>query len=109
LNELRVDVWLWQGRFFKTRSLAARMIGEGCIRVRRGGGEVGVDKPSRVVRAGDVLSIVMGARQVVVKIEAMGERRGPASEAQALYSVLDDRRIATSDWLAPSDHGAGAP
>jgi len=109
LNELRVDVWLWQGRFFKTRSLAARMIGEGCVRVRRGGGESGVDKPSRLVRAGDVLSIVMGARQVTVKVEAMGERRGPASEAQALYSVLDDRRIAKSDWLARPDHGAGAP
>ena len=109
MNELRVDVWLWQGRFFKTRSLAARMIGEGCVRVRRGGGESGVDKPSRLVRAGDVLSIVMGARQVTVKVEAMGERRGPASEAQALYSVLDDRRIAKSDWLARPDHGAGAP
>jgi ribosome-associated heat shock protein Hsp15 len=85
------------------------MIGEGCVRVRRGGGEIGVDKPSRAVRAGDILSIVIGARQVVVKVEATGDRRGPAPEAKALYSVIDDRRIAKSDWLAPSDHGAGAP
>lgn len=86
----RVDVWLWRARFFKTRSLAARMVEEGCVRVARSGAEVGVDKPSRVVRPGDNLVLVRDERRLAVRIEALGERRGPAPEARALYSVVDN-------------------
>ena len=49
-----------------------------------------VDKPSRPVRCGDVLSFAQGPRWVAVKVEALGERRGPAPEARALYSALTD-------------------
>jgi hypothetical protein len=37
-----------------------------------------------------VLSFAQGSRWVAVKIEALGERRGPAPEARALYSALTD-------------------
>ena len=47
-----------------------------------------VDKPSRPVRCGDVLTFAQGSRWVAVKVEALGERRGPAPEARALYSAL---------------------
>ena len=30
----RADVWLWRARFFKTRSLAARFLDEGKVRLR---------------------------------------------------------------------------
>jgi ribosome-associated heat shock protein Hsp15 len=85
----RVDVWLWRARFFKTRSLAARMVAEGCVRLARGDRETPLDKPSRVVRPGDHLILALGRRQAAVRIEALGERRGPAPEARALYCLAD--------------------
>ena len=57
----RIDVWLWRARFFKTRSLAARFVEEGRVRLTRGGaGESRLDKPSRRSR-GDVLVFPGGA------------------------------------------------
>ena len=85
----RIDVWLWRARFFKTRSLAARMVTEGHIRLSRNGVGIRLDKPSRTVRCGDGLVVALGDRQIVVRIEALGERRGPAPEARTLYSVPD--------------------
>lgn len=86
----RIDVWLWQARFFKTRSLATRVIEQGGVRLARGEARSAVDKPSRTVRCGDVLTFAQGPRWVAVRIEALGERRGPAAEAQGLYTVLTD-------------------
>jgi ribosome-associated heat shock protein Hsp15 len=87
----RVDVWLWRARFFKTRKLAAHVVEDGGVRLSRGGARAPVDKPSRMVRPGDVLTFAQGTRWLAVKIEALGARRGPAPEARALYSVLDDQ------------------
>jgi ribosome-associated heat shock protein Hsp15 len=84
----RIDVWLWRARFFKTRSLAARVVEEGGVRLTRGGARSSVDKPSRGIRCGDVLTFAQGPKWIVVKVEAFGERRGPAPEARMLYSVL---------------------
>jgi ribosome-associated heat shock protein Hsp15 len=84
----RVDVWLWRARFFKTRSLAARIVEEGGVRLTRGGARIPLDKPSREVRPGDVLTFAQGPRWLAVRVEALGVRRGPASEARGLYSAL---------------------
>ncbi|MFO6463943.1 RNA-binding S4 domain-containing protein [Jannaschia sp. KMU-145] len=78
---LRIDKWLWQARFFKTRSLAARMVGEGRVRVN---GER-VIKASHGIAPGDSLTFPQGNRIRVVEVAALGTRRGPAAEAQALY------------------------
>ena len=86
----RADVWLWRARFFKTRGLAARMVAEGHVRLSRGGVGIRLDKPSRTVRCGDGLVLALGDRLMVVRIEALGVRRGPAPEARALYCVVDD-------------------
>jgi ribosome-associated heat shock protein Hsp15 len=86
----RVDVWLWRARFFKTRSLAARIVEEGGVRLSRGGATIPLDKPSRTVRAGDILIFPVGTRWMPVRIEALGARRGPAPEARALYHVMED-------------------
>lgn len=86
----RIDVWLWRARFFKTRSLAARMVEDGRIRLSRAGAETRLDKPSRTVKPGDSLVFALGERVVAVRIEDLGERRGPASEAQTLYSPLQN-------------------
>ena len=84
----RVDVWLWRARLFKTRSLSARFVDDGRVRLIRGQQESRLDKASRTVRVGDGLVMAIGGRLIAVKIEAVGERRGPASEARALYSEL---------------------
>jgi ribosome-associated heat shock protein Hsp15 len=89
----RIDVWLWRARFFKTRSLAARMVVEGGVRLVRGEARSPIDKPSRGVRCGDVLTFAQGQKWVAVKVEALGDRRGPAPEARALYSVLEPGAI----------------
>ena len=85
----RIDVWLWRARFFKTRSLAARVIEEGGVRIARGQSRAPLDKPSRAVRPGDVLTLAQGQRFVAVRVEGLGDRRGPAPEAQSLYRVLE--------------------
>jgi len=85
----RADVWLWRARFFKTRSLAARFVEEGRIRLTRGGVESRIDKPSRTLKPGDVLVFALGGRIVAVRMLASGERRGPATEARGLYEPVD--------------------
>ncbi|HEX7759474.1 MAG TPA: RNA-binding S4 domain-containing protein [Caulobacteraceae bacterium] len=85
----RIDVWLWRARFFKTRSLSARMVDEGRVRMTRAGAETRVDKPSRSVKPGDELVFAIGGRLTAIRVEALGERRGPAAEARALYASLD--------------------
>ena len=95
---LRLDKWLWHARFFKTRSLAARVVGEGRVRVN---GER-VEKPALGVRAGDVLTFPQGRAVRVVAILALGERRGPAAEAAALY---DDRSPAAVPRKGPRPTG----
>lgn len=87
-DSCRVDVWLWRARFFKTRSLAARFVDEGRVRLTRSGLETRLDKPSRAVKVGDGLVFAVGGRLVAVAVEDLGERRGPASEARELYSPL---------------------
>ncbi len=81
---LRVDKWLWQARFFKTRSLAARQVSDGKVRVN----SVKISKPARSIGAGDVLTFPQGHAIRVVRVVALGERRGPAAEAQAFYEDL---------------------
>ena len=85
----RADVWLWRARFFKTRSLSARFIDEGRVRLTRAGQESRLDKPARPVKVGDQLVFAIGGRLIAIIVEALGERRGPPAEARALYSTLE--------------------
>ena len=84
----RIDVWLWRARFCKTRGLAAKRVADGEVRMSRRGEEIVVDKPSRMVRPGDSLTLEFSGRRTALRVEALGERRGPAGEARALYTLL---------------------
>jgi ribosomal 50S subunit-recycling heat shock protein len=85
----RADVWLWRARFFRTRSLAARFLDEGRVRLTRAGQESRLDKCARPVKVGDALVFALGGRLVAVTIAALGERRGPPAEARTLYSPFE--------------------
>ena len=82
---LRLDKWLWQARFFKSRSLAAEVIEAGHVRVNG----TRISRPGRDVAEGDTLTFPQGQRIRLVRITALGHRRGPATEAQGLYLDLD--------------------
>lgn len=86
---IRLDVWLWAARFFKTRSLAKQAIEGGKIDVNDLAG-----KPSRPVHVGDRLRIGRGQETFVVDVAALSAARGPAAAAQALYRETDDSRLA---------------
>jgi ribosomal 50S subunit-recycling heat shock protein len=93
----RIDVWLWRARFFKTRTLAASFVDEGRVRLSRAGAETRIDKPSRGVRVGEGVVFAMGGRVVAVRIEALGDRRGPPTEARRLYSSLGESLAPSTD------------
>jgi ribosome-associated heat shock protein Hsp15 len=80
----RLDKWLWCARLAKTRTLAAALIAAGKIRVngRR------AEKPSRLVRAGDVVTGTRCGRLFVVRVVETAPRRGSAAAALALYEDL---------------------
>lgn len=85
IEALRIDKWLWHARFYKTRHLAQQAARSGIVRLN----DSRVEKASVPVKPGDVLTVPRGVREVtVVRVQALGERRGPASEAQSLYEVL---------------------
>jgi ribosome-associated heat shock protein Hsp15 len=88
----RIDKWLFFARAVKSRSLAAKLVTAGRVRVNR----TKAAQASDFVKAGDVLTITLDRRVLVWKVVHTGVRRGPASEAQTLYQDL-------SPTPAPSD------
>ncbi|AXQ93586.1 RNA-binding S4 domain-containing protein [Cereibacter azotoformans] len=89
---IRLDKWLVQARFFKTRALASALVEAG--RVRLNGQHVA--KPAQPVGEGDMLTFPQGGRIRLIRVVAVGARRGPASEARGLYDDLDTPPAAAS-------------
>ncbi|NNK78923.1 MAG: RNA-binding S4 domain-containing protein [Litoreibacter sp.] len=102
-DTIRLDKWLWQARFFKTRTLAAKQVSGGHVRVN---GQK-VAKAATSVGPGDTLTFAQGRQIRVIEIVALGTRRGPAPEAQALY--LDKSPPQETVRAAPSFEGKGRP
>jgi len=102
-DKIRIDKWLWQARFFKTRSLCAKQVSAGHVRLN----STKIMKPAQMVISGDVLSFAQGRQLRVVRIEAIGTRRGPAPEAQALYFDLTPKQEIVP--RNPSFEGKGRP
>ncbi len=82
---LRLDKWLWQARFFRSRPQAIAEIQDGHVRIN---GQK-THKPGHVLRAGDVLTFPQGDQIRLIRVLALGHRRGPAEEAQSLYLDLE--------------------
>jgi ribosome-associated heat shock protein Hsp15 len=104
---VRLDIWLWAARFFKTRSLAKQAIDGGKIDLNDVSG-----KPSKPVHVGDVLRIVRGDERFEITVTALAEQRGPATVAQQLYQETaasqlareaqrEQQRLAGKGYLRP--------
>lgn len=109
-DRLRLDKWLWYARFFKSRTTASRLCAAGRVRINR---RV-VDKAHAMLRAGDVLTFPQARAIRVVRVRALGTRRGPAAEAATLYEDLAPPQPARSEparseTAAPRAPGAGRP
>jgi ribosome-associated heat shock protein Hsp15 len=78
---VRIDVWLWAARFYKTRSIAKQAVTGGKVDI--GGQAV---KPSRIVRVGDALAIRRGEELFEIEVLGLSDVRGSAPVAQQLYA-----------------------
>ena len=107
-TSLRLDKWLWFARLYKTRSLAAEQCRAGHVTLNG----TKVVKASQTVKPGDVVTAVQGPFLRTLTVVAIGERRGPAAEAQALYDEpLEPLRLKPKRQAPPEirDKGAGRP
>ena len=108
-SDTRLDKWLWAARFYKTRSLAADAIVGG--KVHLNGDHAKRAKP---VQVGDVVRLRQGIYETTVRVRALANRRGSATEASKLYEETPESRAAR-DALAvqmrsmPGAYDAGRP
>ena len=104
----RLDKWLWFARILKSRTLAAKLVEEGKIRVNR----ERVDKPAHQIKPGDVLTASVHTKVIILKVLSPGARRGPAKEAAMLYEDLTPPPPPPSEAVkrdAARDPGSGRP
>jgi len=82
---VRIDRYLHCIRLVKSRTLAQALIEQGTTRLdgRR------VEKPSEAVKVGSTIALPLRGRVRVIRVLALPERRGPASEARAAYAEID--------------------
>jgi ribosome-associated heat shock protein Hsp15 len=104
----RIDKWLWCARLFKTRTLATKVVMSGGVRLTRHGATARIGKASALVRAGDQLAFMCGARLRILEIQACAERRGPAAQARLLYTDHSPK-AASPPKAAARETGAGRP
>ena len=89
MQSVRVDVWLWAARFFRTRSLAKQAVETGKVEVA---GQRA--KPARAIRVGEWLRVSRGDETFEVQVLGLSDTRGPAPVAQALYAESEASRQA---------------
>jgi ribosome-associated heat shock protein Hsp15 len=87
MTSLRMDLWLWAARFFKTRTLAKRACELG--RIVSNGQPA---KAARDVRIGDNLRVTNEGGDFELEVLALSDVRGPAAVAQTLYRETEASR-----------------
>jgi ribosome-associated heat shock protein Hsp15 len=94
-DSVRLDLWLWAARFFRTRSLAKQAVETGKVEV-----EGQRAKASRSVRIGDALKVTRGDEAFEIEVLGLSDQRGPASVAQTLYAESDASKARRAETLA---------
>jgi ribosome-associated heat shock protein Hsp15 len=77
---VRLDVWLWAARFFKTRSLAKQAIEAGKVSVNDA-----TAKPAKAVHVDDRIVVPRGDDRLDIVIVELSEKRGSGTDALRLY------------------------
>ncbi|MDH5833953.1 RNA-binding S4 domain-containing protein [Luteimonas kalidii] len=105
-QSVRLDLWLWAARFYRTRALARQAIDTGKVEV---GGQRA--KPARAVRVGDALRVERAGETFEVEVRELSDVRGPAPQAQALYaeSVASRERREAARALARAGRNGFRP
>lgn len=104
----RIDKWLFFARIIKSRTLAGKFAAGGNVRVN----SEKIDQASVLIKPGDVLTITLERRILVLRVLGCGERRGPAPEAQLLYDDLSPKPAAAGEAepvAAQRAPGSGRP
>jgi ribosome-associated heat shock protein Hsp15 len=101
---VRLDIWLWAARFYKTRSLAAAAAAAGQVQLN----EQRV-KPAHAVRVGDVVTVRRDALVWQAVVTGVAARRGSATDAAKLYREPDAARTAREAEIARRRTDAAAP
>jgi ribosome-associated heat shock protein Hsp15 len=91
----RIDKWLWFARMVKTRTLAQTIVSQGQVRVNK----TRIAKASHEVGPGDIVTLAVHGRVRVIRVLAIGTRRGPATEAQTLFQDIAETTPAASEKL----------
>ena len=85
MEKVRVDKWLWWTRFYKTRSLSAKMISSGVVRLN----SRPVRKPSAEITLDDVLTLRNGKVVRVIKVLSLEEGRKSNDKAKKMYQEIE--------------------
>jgi ribosome-associated heat shock protein Hsp15 len=80
LERVRIDKWLWAGRFFKTRGAATEAVVGGRVRVN--GRRV---KPAKEIAVGDSVEVMIGELRWTLVVRVVADKRCPAAVASTLY------------------------
>nr|WP_202840593.1 S4 domain-containing protein [Luteimonas saliphila] len=86
-QRIRLDVWLWAARFYRTRALARQAVDTGKVEV-----DGQRAKPARAVRVGETMRIERSGETFEIEVCGLSDIRGPAPVAQGLYSESEDSR-----------------
>jgi len=103
----RIDKWLFFARVVKSRSLAAKLVQSGGVRIN----SLKVDQPSATVKPGDGITVTLERRILVYRVLSAGTRRGPAEEARTLYEDLTPPPAPREEQVVTAERepGSGRP
>ncbi|MEP4768865.1 MAG: RNA-binding S4 domain-containing protein [Roseibium sp.] len=108
-GSLRIDKWLWYARVTKSRSLAQKLAIGGHVRINKDK----ISSASKAVKVGDVLTITLERKILILKIAALGSKRGPYEQARLLYEDMSPPPPPKKDAPPPApgqrEAGAGRP
>ena len=83
-KNIRLDLYLFYIRIFKSRNLATKFIISNRLRIS---GQV-TQKPHKLISIGDVLSLPIQDHVKILKVVDIPKRRGPFSEALNYYEDI---------------------
>ena len=88
-KNIRLDLYLFYIRIFKSRNLATKFIISNRLRIS---GQV-TQKPHKLISIGDILSLPIQDYVKILKVVDIPKRRGPFSEALNYYEDITPLKI----------------